>query len=91
MVPWTRRAVIPLALTARRMHAGVAGAARLAGGEAGPDWAYGRLEVARWGLWGNVCSMRGFTEASAAVSCTELGYGLGIPLSTEVRGAFEVV
>lgn len=62
------------------MHVGTTGAVRLADGQAGPAFEYGRLEVFVNGTWGSVCDRRMFTTSSAQVACMSLGYDGGAPL-----------
>lgn len=67
------------------MCTGFRGAVRLADGEVGDGYEYGRLEVFANGTWGAVCDISpftvpGFTTKSALVACTSLGYGGGAPL-----------
>ena len=56
------------------------GQVRLADGQSGPGYEYGRLEVFRRGFWGNVCGVAGFPPESAQVACAALGYDGGSPL-----------
>lgn len=53
---------------------------RLADGESGPDFEYGRLEVFSNGTWGTVCDRTGFTITSAEVACRSLNFEGGAPL-----------
>eukprot|EP00892_Ulva_mutabilis_P005584 jgi/Ulvmu1/3398/UM016_0014.1 len=50
---------------------------RLAKGESGPGYEYGRLEIFIRGFWSSVCDVHGFTPDSAQVACTILGYDGG--------------
>lgn len=61
-------------------YAGTNGAVRLADGESGPGFEYGRLEVFSEGSWGSVCDRTGFTTASAQIACKSLGFDGGAPL-----------
>ena len=56
------------------------GSVRLVGGDSGPSYEYGRLEVFLRGFWSNVCNVDGFTPDSAQVACAALGFGGGASL-----------
>ena len=56
------------------------GSLRLQGGEAGPSYEYGRLEIFLRGFWSNICSLDTFTPDSARVACAALGFGGGASL-----------
>ena len=53
---------------------------RLQGGEAGPSYEYGRLEIFLRGFWNNICSTEAFTPDSARVACSALGFDGGASL-----------
>lgn len=63
---------------------------RLSGGATSEDGLsqYGRLEFARAGGWGTVCSYQGFTrlfgEEDARVACRSLGFTEGIAIAPDV-------
>lgn len=59
------------------------GALRLTGGQAGPGFEYGRLEIFLKGFWRSVCD--NFTPDSAKVACTVLGFDGGAVLRNLVR------
>lgn len=59
---------------------GTDGDLRLAGGQAGPGYEYGRLEIFLRGLWRTTCRFDGFTPDSANVACTALGFQGGAVL-----------
>ena len=56
------------------------GLTRLADGNTGQQYAYGRLEVFLRGFWSNICSSGQFTPDSAQVACRSLGYDGGAAL-----------
>lgn len=62
------------------MDTGTNGELRLADGQAGADFEYGRVEVFANGTWGSVCDRPLFTTNSAQVACKSLGYDGGAPL-----------
>eukprot|EP00892_Ulva_mutabilis_P012491 jgi/Ulvmu1/9614/UM054_0044.1 len=57
------------------------GQLRLMGGEAGPGFEYGRLEIFLRGFWSNICDAGGFSAAAAQVACRALGFSSGSSLS----------
>ena len=57
------------------------GSLRLQGGEAGPSYEYGRLEIFLRGFWSNICSVEAFTPDSARVACSALGFDGGASLN----------
>lgn len=61
-------------------NAEVEGSLRLADGQAGNAYEYGRLEIFLRGVWSAICDVESFTPDSAKVACTILGYDGGAPL-----------
>lgn len=59
---------------------------RLMGGQEGPGYEYGRLEIFLRGFWSTVCAADSFTPDSAKVACTLLGFDGGAAL--EFRQAY---
>lgn len=53
---------------------------RLVGGNSGPGYEYGRLEIFLRGFWSTICDNGGFTPDSAQVACSILGYDGGSSL-----------
>ena len=57
------------------------GQLRLVGGDSGPGFEYGRLEVFLRGFWSSICNVGGFSSGSAAVACSALGYAAAASLT----------
>ena len=64
------------------------GSLRLMGGEAGPGYEYGRLEIFLKGFWSTVCDTESFTPDSAQVACRALGHEGGAALEFRRRQPF---
>lgn len=61
-------------------NADVEGTLRLADGQAGAAYEYGRLEIFLRGVWSTICDVKSFTPDSANVACRILGFDGGAPL-----------
>eukprot|EP00892_Ulva_mutabilis_P006138 jgi/Ulvmu1/3897/UM018_0119.1 len=57
---------------------------RLQGGESGPGYEYGRLEVFLRGFWSTICDRSGFTPDAAVLACSLLGFDGGAALRFRV-------
>eukprot|EP00892_Ulva_mutabilis_P007273 jgi/Ulvmu1/4918/UM202_0003.1 len=62
------------------------GQLRLMGGQSGPAYEYGRLEILLRGIWSSICDRPSITPDSAQLACRLLGYDGGAAL--EFRGAY---
>eukprot|EP00892_Ulva_mutabilis_P005579 jgi/Ulvmu1/3393/UM016_0009.1 len=53
---------------------------RLAEGDSGPGYEYGRLEIFVRGFWSTICDQLGFTPDTALLACSLLGFDGGAAL-----------